>query len=77
MVSRWSSVCLSVHLWSRIRTITLVNEFSPNLVCALILWRSSLGLLMGKFCQFLFELSAGEKILSSFVNFSKYQWIFT
>ena len=26
---------------------------SPNLVCALILWRPGLGLLMGKFCQFL------------------------
>ena len=28
-----------------------MNRFSPNLVCALILWRSGLGLLMGKFCQ--------------------------
>ena len=26
--------------------------FSPNLVFALILWRSGLGLLMGTFCQF-------------------------
>ena len=25
------------------------HGFSPNLVCALILWRSGLGLLMGKF----------------------------
>ena len=35
--------------------ITLVNvsKFSPNLVCALILWRSDLGLLMDKFRQFL------------------------
>ena len=31
---------------------------SPNLVCALILWRSGLGLLMCKFRQFLTELSA-------------------
>ena len=30
-----------------------VNGFSPNLGCALILWRSGLGLVMGKFCQFL------------------------
>ena len=29
------------------------NGFLPNLVCALILWSSSLRLLMGKFCQFL------------------------
>ena len=29
------------------------NGFSPNSVCALTLWRSGLGLLMGKFHQFL------------------------
>ena len=36
------------------RTITLVNinEFSRNLVCALILWRSGLGLLMCKISEF-------------------------
>ena len=35
----------------RFRMITWVNinEISPNLVCALFLWRSGLGLLMGKF----------------------------
>ena len=32
-----------------------------NLVCVLILWRSGLGLLMGKFCQILTVLSAGDK----------------
>ena len=32
-----------------------INGFSRNLVCLLILWRSGLGLLMGKFCQFLTE----------------------
>ena len=35
-----------------------ISGFSPNLVCALILWRSGLGLLMVKFCQILTELSA-------------------
>ena len=35
-----------------------VSGFSPNFVCALILWRPDLGLLMGNFCQFLTELSA-------------------
>ena len=30
-----------------------INQFSPNLVCALILWSSGLGLLIGKFRQFL------------------------
>ena len=35
---------------------------SLNLVYALILWRSGLGLLMGKCCQFLTELSARDII---------------
>ena len=34
------------------RHVHIFNGFSPNLVCALILWRSGLGLLMGKFRQF-------------------------
>ena len=49
------SVCLSVR---RTPSVSIsfpdevnINEFSPNLVCALILWRSGLGLLMGKFRQ--------------------------
>ena len=29
-----------------------VNGFSPNFLCALILWRSGLGMLMGKFSLF-------------------------
>ena len=29
-----------------------VNGFSPNLMCALILWRPGFGLLMSKFHQF-------------------------
>ena len=42
------------------RMITWVNisGLSPNLVCALILWRSGLWLLMGKFRQILTELPA-------------------
>ena len=48
-------------------------------VYALILWRSGLGLLMGKFRQFLTGLSARSTSVFSFQddNFSKYQWIFT
>ena len=34
------------------------NGLSANLVCALILWTSGFVLLMGKFRQFLTELSA-------------------
>ena len=59
---------LSKHLW-----------FSPNLVCALILWRSGLGLLMGKFHQSFTELSARDTPIFLFPdnNLSKHQWIFT
>ena len=68
--------CLYFHF----QMITLVNfnGFSLNLVCALILWRSGLGLLMGKFRQFFTEFIAQETALFSFTNhnFSKYWWIF-
>ena len=43
-----------------------INGFSPNLVHALILWRSGLGLLMGKFCQCLTELSARNMIMAGY-----------
>ena len=71
----------AIRLYFHFRLITLVNinKFSPNLVCTLILWRPGLGLLMGKFCQVLTELSACHTSIFSFHddNFSKYQWIFT
>ena len=56
-----------------------VNGFSPNLVFALILWRSGFGLLMGKFRQFLTESSASNTSLFSFLdnNLSISQWNFT
>ena len=74
------SVCLSVRpSVFRFRMITWVNinGFSPNLVCALL--RSGLGLLMGKFRQFLTELSARYTPIFSFPddNLSKHPWIFT
>ena len=37
----------------RMITWVNINGFSPNLVCALILWRCGMGLLMGKFRQIL------------------------
>ena len=87
MVSRWSSVSPSVCCTSdrpsvfhfRMITSVNINGLSPNLVCALILWRSGLGLLLGKFRQFLTELSARNTPIFSFPddNFSKHQWIFT
>ena len=88
MFSCWSSVSLSVHP-SVIRTSVFLflddnfsiktNGFSPNLVCALILCRSDLGLLMGKVYQFLTELSACDTSVFLFQdnNLCKSQWFFT
>ena len=47
--------------------------------CALILWISGFGLLMGKFRQFLTELSTCKTSSFSFLDgtLNKYQWIFT
>ena len=52
-----------------VNTVT-VNEFSPNMVCALILWRSGLGLLMGKFHRFLTDLSACHTIMAEYYHFT-------
>ena len=71
------SICLSV---SRFQMITWVNNgFSSNLVCVLILWKSGLGLLMGKFRQFFTELSAQGMPIFLFPgdNLSKQLWIVT
>ena len=80
-LSTHSSFCPPVCLYFHFQAITWVNinEFSPNLMCLLILWRSGLGLLMGKFCQFLTKLSAYYMSIFLFPddNLSKYQWIFT
>ena len=59
-VVRPSVFCFRMITWVNI------NGFSPNLVCALVLWRSGLGLLMGKFCQSFTELSAQDKPIFSF-----------
>ena len=56
-----------------------INGFSPNLVCALILWRSGLGLLTSKFCQIFMELSAQDTPIFLFPdnNLRKLQGILT
>ena len=71
-------VCLSVrpsvsHTSVRpffVSMITWANikGFLPNLVCALILWRSGLGLLMGKFRQIFTELSARDTIMAGYYS---------
>ena len=45
-----------------------MNGFSPILVCALILWRSGLGLLMGTFHQIFTELSAHLTIMAGYYS---------
>ena len=45
------------------------SEWISNLVCALILWRSGLGCLMGKSHEFLIELSAWHTILAGYYRF--------
>ena len=84
MVSHWTSVCqlyvwLSVRFFFQMITWVKVSGLSPNLVSALILWRSGLGLLMGKFRQILAELSARNTPIFLFPdnNLSKHQCIFT
>ena len=72
-----SSIFLRSYLpetrpYIRFRIITWVNNkgFSPNLVCALILCRSCLDLLMGKFRQFLTALSAWDTPIFSFLGYN-------
>ena len=56
-----------------------INRFSPNLVCALMLWRSDFGLLICKFRYILTELSAWDMPIFLFpdYNLCKCQWILT
>ena len=70
------SVCLSVCRFRMISRVN-INGFSPNLVCSLILRKSGLGLLMGKFRQILTVLSARDTLIFSFSddNLSKCQGI--
>ena len=49
-----------------------INGFSPNLVCALMLWRSGLGLLIGKFRQIFTELSAWDHL---YFRFRTITWV--
>ena len=53
--------------------LSKINRFSPNLVCALILMRSSLGLLMVKFRQLLIELSSHHTTVAGY-NRLKFQF---
>ena len=51
ILSNLDGVICAIYFCFRMITQMNINGFSPNLVCALILWRSGLGLLMGKFLQ--------------------------
>ena len=53
-------VCPSIHILFPDDNLSKHQWISPILVCALILRRSGLDLLMGKFHQFLTELTASN-----------------
>ena len=79
-VGQISPVTLDTSVFSFLDdNLSNINGFSPNLVSALLLWTSALGLLMGKFRSFWTELSARRTSVSYFQNnnVSKSQWIFT
>ena len=84
MVSRLTSVCLSVRQSAvRPSVVSFPDDHLSKhqwifLVCTLILWRSGLGLLMGKFCQILTVICPRHAQFSfPDDNSSKHQWIFT
>ena len=69
ILSIFDKSCLpATHPYFRFGTITQVNlnEFSSNLICAFILWRSALGSLIGKFRQ---KLSARNVIMVGYYRF--------
>ena len=59
-----TSVCFSIPDFN----LSKHQWISPKLVCALILWRSGLGLLMDKFRQFFSELSARDTIMAGYYS---------
>ena len=67
----------ATHLYFSFRTITSVNfnGFSPNLICALILWRSGLESPISKFRQSLTELSARNMIMAGYYRFTFFYYI--
>ena len=67
--------CVYFQMMTRVN----VNGFSTNMLYALILWRSGLGLLMGKFVNFWQGLFPCHTSVFSFQddNLSIFLWIFT
>ena len=79
--SNFDSYLPETRPYFRFRMITWLNIiwFLPNLVCAWILYRSGLGLLMDKFHQIFMELFARDTPIFSYLddNLSKCQGIIT
>ena len=63
-LSRTSVHLVFVSIWCCVN----INGFLLNLVCALMLCRSGLGLLMGKLRQLLTELSARDAIMAGYYS---------
>ena len=75
--SRWYSVvCLSVFSFQN--NLSKYQWISPNLVCALILWKyGSVGIANGKFLPFLTELPACHMIVAGYYHITfipRYIW---
>ena len=71
-------ICLQdIHTFC-LGVITSINlsGFSSNLLYALIMWRSGLGLLMGLFLQFLTESSTHDTIREWYNHFTLYCFFF-
>ena len=66
-LTKFSARDTSVFIFTEITSVN-INGFSRSLLCALILWRSNFGLLMGKFRKFFFA-SALFVIILVYVNF--------
>ena len=86
MVSSWLSVCPSVcrtpvptYFHFRGDNLSKFQWIFTKLGVCIDIMEIWFGILMGKFRQFLTELSARDRYVFScpIDNFSKYQWIFT
>ena len=67
--------CLYFNFWMIM--LLNFNGFSPNLVCALILWTSASGLLMVEFRLFLTSAHNTSVFYFQDNNLSNSPWIFT
>ena len=78
MVSHWSSVCLSIHPSIDLSYVRLPVHlyFHFRTILSSKYQTSGLGLLMGKFSQFLTELSARRMVVVEYYRFMFWTQLF-